>query len=115
RGVDLRSGLRVGSLVDLDGEQIAVVLGNDRDGALLDLRVVDLAGADVELGGDPDSLLLQGQGVDLGEHLVLREVSGADHDGPGAAGAAAQRVARATGRGRAGAGRAGGRSRGGRC
>ena len=64
--------------VGLDGEQGAVVLRDDRDGALLDLRVVDLAGADVELGGDLDALLLQGEGVDLGEHLVLREVGRAD-------------------------------------
>src|SRR6185312_8864952 len=87
-----------------------VVLGDDRDGATGDLWVVDLAGADVELGGDLDALRLQRQGVDLREYLVLGEVGRADDDGAGRpAGEGVAAGGGATAGGRAGA-RAAGRA-----
>src|SRR6266516_612515 len=89
-------------LVDRGGQQRPVVLRQDGDRAGHDLRVVDLAGADVEAAGDVDALGLKGLRVDLGEQLVLGEIRRAHDDGALACAAPRQGVgglARAAARG----------------
>ena len=61
-------------------QQVAGVLGEQVDLAVLEGRDVGLASADVELLLDLDVLGLEGLGVDLGDDLVLGERGRADGD-----------------------------------
>ena len=78
-GVDVvaRRGRGVGH-VEL--EEVARVLGEDVDGAALDLGDVDLALADPELAIDGVAVLLERLGVELGDDLVGVVVLRADDD-----------------------------------
>src|SRR5690606_12539316 len=108
---------RRGGAVGIDpGEECAVVLGDERDGARGDLVVVDLAAADVELAGDLGSRALERLRVDLREQDVFREVRRTDDDRASVRGIPGERITVSAAGGTGGQGEGGhGEKCGGAC